>query len=139
MLHRAAITIAADESAGCFLLAYLGDDPVGIACLETEVDAGLLGALFVVEQMRRQGIGAQLVSAAKLAAHTRGARMLYAAVPQEFVVYLARFGFTETVPAEVTRTIAEASMVLPIRSDEMRRCITLRLDLSGEPWGIATA
>ena len=114
MLHRA-VTAASGlgQSAECFLIAYLGDDPVGIAGLETEVDAALMLPLFVVENMRRHGVGASLISAVRLAAHTRGARTLYAAVPTTSVGYFARFGFEETNLAELFKAFGHASTLPP--------------------------
>jgi hypothetical protein len=35
MLQRAGVTTPADFSSNCFLVAYIGDDPIGIAALES--------------------------------------------------------------------------------------------------------
>src|SRR5215831_18519338 len=71
MLERTRFTMPADltGSPQCFLVAYLGDAPVGIAGLETRVDAALMRPLLVLETMRRRRIGASLVRAVRVAAH----------------------------------------------------------------------
>ena len=63
--------------AACYLVAYFGDDAVGVIGVEPKIDAALIRSLYVDESMRRRGIGAALVAAARKAAHTRGARHLY--------------------------------------------------------------
>ncbi len=77
--------------AGCYLLAYAGAEAVGVVGVETVVDAGLISILMVIEPMRRRGIGAALLAAARKAAHTRGARQLFAIASDSG--YLPRFGF----------------------------------------------
>ncbi|MBV8774290.1 MAG: GNAT family N-acetyltransferase [Deltaproteobacteria bacterium] len=121
-----------DQSARCFLIAYSGDEPVGIAGLETDVDAALMGPFFVVSEMRRQGVGARLISALRLAALSRGARTLYAAVPVTFVDYFARLGFAEINTAEVFRACRDCSLLQQIRGDNRLACRALRADLSWE-------
>jgi N-acetylglutamate synthase-like GNAT family acetyltransferase len=132
MLTRAVMILPADvtDTAECFLIAYLGDDPVGIAGLETEVDAALIRPLFVVEKMRRRGVGACLVAAVRLAARTRGARTLYATVPPDGVNYFARFGFAETGMDDLIRAFGEASSLPQTRLDNLPACHVVRLDLS---------
>lgn len=79
MLGAAAMTTAGiDAPGGCFLAAFDGAEAAGVIGVETRVDAALLRSLYVREPLRRRGIGAALVAAARLAAHTRGARRLYA-------------------------------------------------------------
>jgi len=130
MLQHAGMRGDVSANAGCFLMAYWGDDPVGIAGLETQVDAGLMRPLFVLETMRRRGIGASLVRAARVAAHTRGARMLYATTPGTFVDYFARFGFTEVGFAEIVRAFGDASRLQRTRSDDAPECRAVGLDIS---------
>ena len=79
------------------MLAYSGDLPVGIVAIETAVDNGIVRHLWVSETMRRRGIGAALVAAARQAAHTRGARKLYARGNDQ---YLGTHGFVVASPAE---------------------------------------
>ena len=92
MLAAAGISPDAPAPA-CALIAYIGDDAAGIAGIETAVDVGLITTLFVSTTMRRRGIGAELMRAARVAAHTRGARTLYKTGPPQAGGYLARFGF----------------------------------------------
>jgi GNAT superfamily N-acetyltransferase len=77
----------------CLLIAYIGGDAVGVAGIETSVDVALIGPLYVIPAMRRRGIGAELLRAARVAAHTRGARTLYKITPPGAGGYLASFGF----------------------------------------------
>jgi N-acetylglutamate synthase-like GNAT family acetyltransferase len=131
MLHRAVVTVPViDQSVECFLIAYLGDIPVGIAGLVTEVDAALIGVFFVVENMRGHGIGARLIPALRLAAHTRGARTLYAVVPSKSVDYFARFGFAETTLAEPIKMFGHALMRQQIQFANLQECRAVRIDLS---------
>jgi N-acetylglutamate synthase-like GNAT family acetyltransferase len=132
MLDRAGTTAPADFSDGaeCFLMAYWGEDPVGIAGLETEVDAALMRPLFVLETMRRRGVGASLVLAVRAAAHARGARTLYATTPATFVDYFMRFGFAEVGFTELVKTFGEVSILRWIWSDDVSECGVVRLDIS---------
>jgi len=132
MLDRAGAAVPIDliDSGECFLMAYLGDDPVGIAGLETEVDAALMYSLFVLEAMRRRGVGASLLQAVRVAAHTRGARTLYAMAPAGFVGYFVRFGFAETGFAELVKTLGQVSMLRWTRSGDVPECAVVRLDIS---------
>jgi len=88
---------------GCFLIGYCGAEPGGLVALETQVDAALIRWFFVLGTMRRRGLGAELLRAARVAAHTRGARRLYAVAPPEGHDYLARFGFKQVSADEVAR------------------------------------
>jgi N-acetylglutamate synthase-like GNAT family acetyltransferase len=132
MLDRAGVPVSVDftGSAGCFLIAYLGDDPVGIAGLQTEVDAAIICPLFVLETMRRRGVGASLMRAVREAAHARGARTLYAAAPSMFVGYFTRFGFVETGLSELIKTFGQVSTRRRTRSDDVSDCHAVRLDIS---------
>lgn len=131
MLDRAVTTAPANaaDSGECFLIAYLDDAPIGIAGVETEVDAALMRPFFVDEKMRQRGVGACLASAARRAAHTRGARTLYAIAPATLVDYFARLGFTETSLAEFDEVFGHASMLQRMRLD-LAACRPVRLDLS---------
>jgi GNAT superfamily N-acetyltransferase len=90
------------QSGGCVLLAYSGETPVGIVAIATSVDTGRLTLLWVAETMRRRGIGAALVAAARKAAHTRGARTLLASCPLEVGGYLRKLGFDHAVAPKPT-------------------------------------
>jgi N-acetylglutamate synthase-like GNAT family acetyltransferase len=132
MLDLAGTTVPADftDSAECFLMAYLGDNPAGIAGLETEVDAALMRPLFVLETMRRRGVGASLVRAVRVAAHARGARTLYATARTTFVDYFARFGFAGADFAELVKALGQVSIVERPRLDDVSECRAVRLDIS---------
>ena len=111
----------------CALIAYIGDDPTGAAGVETAVDVGLITILFVAPSMRGRGIGAQLMRAARVAAHTRGARTLFKIGPPDAAGYLARFGFEPidiAAAAQALEDIAEAEL---LREDRIR---AWRLDIS---------
>jgi N-acetylglutamate synthase-like GNAT family acetyltransferase len=114
----------------CFLIAYLGEDPVGIAGLQTEVDAALMGAIFVCEQMRQRAIGARLIAAVRRAAHGRGARTLYAIAPGSLAGYFVRQGFAEATDAELHKAFGLAN--LHCCGMDLEKCRPLRLDLSQE-------
>jgi N-acetylglutamate synthase-like GNAT family acetyltransferase len=131
ILDEAGTAAPADftESRECFLMAYLGDDPVGIVGIKTEVDAALLHPLFVLEGRRRRGVGACLVRAARIAARTRGARTLYATAPASSVYYFARLGFADTRLSELVKIFGRLSMFEPKKSD-VPDCQALRLDIA---------
>src|ERR1700728_2149276 len=88
-----------DAPGGCYLTAYVGDRLAGVIGIEARVDAALIRSLIVAETDRRCGIGAALVAAARTAAHTRGARTLYALASDSGAArYFERFGFTPSTP-----------------------------------------
>jgi N-acetylglutamate synthase-like GNAT family acetyltransferase len=132
MLQRAGITTAAtrDDRARCFLMAHQGSLPVGVAALDTQVDAALLRALYVLEPMRGRGVGASLVRAARMAAHTRGARTLYAAGAGGLVDYLVHLGFTEVDFAKIAAMFGEASTCERTRPSNYPDWGAVRLDIS---------
>ncbi|MGH7779640.1 MAG: GNAT family N-acetyltransferase, partial [Candidatus Binataceae bacterium] len=71
------IAAGVEWPAACYLMAFFGDDAVGVIGVEPKIDAALIRSLHVAEAMRRRGIGAALVAAARKAAHARGARTLF--------------------------------------------------------------
>ena len=78
LLEQAAmITEGIEWPPACYLLAFDGDEAVGVVGVEPILDSALIRSLFVMESHRRRKIGEQLVAAARKAAHTRGARQLY--------------------------------------------------------------
>jgi N-acetylglutamate synthase-like GNAT family acetyltransferase len=83
--------------AACYILAYVGDEAVGVIGVEPKIDAALIRSLYVGESMRRRGIGAALLAAARKAAHTRGARHLYL-FTKDAGEFFSRAGFE---PAEI--------------------------------------
>lgn len=118
--------------AGCYLMAYLGREPVGVVGIETKVDAALMRSLVVIEPMRRRGVGKALVEAARAAAHTRGARRLYCFADGAANDYLKRFGFKPASIGEVQTVLAGTFMVdnLRTRPDKISQCHSLCLDIS---------
>jgi N-acetylglutamate synthase-like GNAT family acetyltransferase len=133
MLQKAVMSVPrVDQNGLCFLIAYWGDEPVGIAGLETYVDAALMGPFWVVSEMRRHGVGGRLLSALRLAAVSRGARMLYAALPTISLNYFARYGFAEIDRAELFEACRDATMLQQFGSDNSEGCRAVRVDLSWE-------
>jgi N-acetylglutamate synthase-like GNAT family acetyltransferase len=100
-----AATTGIHQPGSCFLIAYSGNDPVGIAGIEATVDRAFLRLLWVAEPMRERGIGAALFAAARVAAHTRGARTLYAR-DANHGDYLSRRGFVQAPPSDAILTEA---------------------------------
>lgn len=136
MLSAAAMPIDGVESpGGCYLMAYVGDDVVGVVGIEARVDAALIRSLMVTEAMRRRGIGAALLNAARTAAHTRGARTLYVIAPDEDLTqYFSRLGFAPVASEELLRALAGSFTADRLRQhpDEVRRSRTLSLDISND-------
>lgn len=95
------------------------------------VDAGVIHSLAVVEPMRRRGIGAVLVGAARKAAHTRGARRLYA-IATDAIGYLDRFGFERAAVGEMLDDLAGTFIAgyLSAHPETAARLVTVRLDIS---------
>jgi N-acetylglutamate synthase-like GNAT family acetyltransferase len=100
-------TAGLDAPGGCFLIARAGEEVAGAVGIEARVDAALMRSLVVVEPLRRRGIGAALIAAARTAAHTRGARRLYALAPDGRARdYLARFGFVPVAGDDLVEVLA---------------------------------
>ena len=118
--------------AGCYLMAYLGSESVGVVGIETKVDAALMRSLVVVEPMRRRGVGKALVEAARAAAHTRGARRLYCLADGAANDYLKRLGFKPASIGDLQTVLAGTFMVdnLRTRPDKTSHCHALCLDIS---------
>jgi N-acetylglutamate synthase-like GNAT family acetyltransferase len=119
--------------ADCYLVAYSGDEPVGVVGVETVVDAGLIRLLMVIEGMRRRGIGTALLGAARKAAHTRGARRLFAIAPDEN--YLSRFGFERITMDELKEAMWGASTADRVPrnvSGDSTQCEAFCLDISAD-------
>lgn len=132
MLTRAAmLTDGIDAPSSCYLIAYIGDEPVGVVGIEPRLDAALIRSLYVADTMRSRGIGAKLMAAARKAAHTRGARHLYL-FSTDAGEFFRRLGF-EGVPVEETvKAIRGAPQVeyYRARPDELAREVTWHLDIS---------
>jgi N-acetylglutamate synthase-like GNAT family acetyltransferase len=128
----AMITEGIEWPAGCYLMAYVGDDAVGAVGVECRLDAALMRSLCVAEPHRRRGFGARLVAAARKAAHTRGARTLYLLAYPARAAYFKRFGFVETDKDTLMSTMRGAPEVeyYRARPDELAREIAMALDIS---------
>src|SRR3984957_14770825 len=120
MLTRAGMmTDGIDWPAACYIVAYIGDEAVGVIGVEPKVDAALIRSLYVNESMRRRGIGAALLAAARKAAHTRGARHLYL-FSTDAGKYFERQGFKTAAVDDVIAAIPGVPQVayhLDISSD----------------------
>jgi N-acetylglutamate synthase-like GNAT family acetyltransferase len=119
--------------ASCYILAYVGDEAVGVIGVEPKIDAALIRSLYVAESMRRRGIGAALLAAARKAAHTRGARHLYL-----FGVdgggFFERHGFTVVSVDDVVVAVSGVPQVECFRAQpaELARQVGYHLDISGD-------
>lgn len=136
MLSAAGMAADGIESpGGCYLMAYVGDDVAGVVGIEARVDAALMRSLLVIEPLRRRGIGAALISAARTAAHTRGARRLYTLAPGDGAVrYLARFGFEPAAPQEMFDALGGTFMADYLRAHpgDLAPNQILSLDISND-------
>jgi len=124
-----------DAPGGCYMTAYVGDRLAGVIGIEARVDAALIRSLMVAETDRHRGIGASLVAAARTAAHTRGARTLYALARDSAAArYFQRFGFASTTSERLIAALAGAFIVdyLRQRPDELARCQVLSLDIAND-------
>jgi amino-acid N-acetyltransferase len=134
MLARGGLTTDGIEwPAACYLLAYFGDDAVGVIGVEPKVDAALIRSLYVDESMRHRGIGAALIAAARRAAHTRGARHLYcisAGAGQLF----ERQGFATLPVADVLAALPGVPEVefFRARPADLAREVAYHLDISAD-------
>jgi N-acetylglutamate synthase-like GNAT family acetyltransferase len=81
--------------------------------------------------MRRRGIGGALVIAARKAAHTRGARRLYA-LDGDGIGYLDRFGFERVTPSEMIDDLAGTFIAgyIGSRPEAFAQLAAMRLDIS---------
>jgi N-acetylglutamate synthase-like GNAT family acetyltransferase len=132
MLTRAAmLTDGIDAPSSCYLLAYIGDEPVGVVGIEPHLDAALIRSLYVADAMRSRGIGAKLMAAARKAAHTRGARHLYL-FSTDAGEFFQRLGFEQVPVDEVVKAMRGAPQAEYYRAhpDELAREVTWHLDIS---------
>jgi N-acetylglutamate synthase-like GNAT family acetyltransferase len=120
-----------DASGACWIAASMGAAIAGVVGVETIVDAAVIRSLAVAEAMRRRGIGAALINAARKAAHTRGARRLYA-LGRRGEEYMLRFGFERVAAAEMIDDLAGTFTADYLRAhpEALRRIDPLRLDIS---------
>ena len=123
------LTEGLEWPAACYLVAYFGTEAVGVIGVEPSLDAALLRSLYVVEAMRRRGIGAELVTAARKAAHTRGARSLYL-LSNDSGAFLKRFGFVEVPVAQLVGALAGTPTLKRSHPDALAREAAWYLDIS---------
>jgi len=115
----------------CYLVAYFGTEAVGVIGVEPSLDAALIRSLYVVEAMRRRGIGAELVAAARKAAHTRGARSLYL-FSTDAGGFFKRLKFVEVPTAQLLSALGAVPMVkyYQSRPDDLAREAAWYFDIS---------
>jgi N-acetylglutamate synthase-like GNAT family acetyltransferase len=115
----------------CYLVAYFGIEAVGVVGVEPSLDAALIRSLYVVEPMRGRAIGADLVTAARKAAHTRGARSLYL-FSTDTGDFFKRLGFVNVPVAQVLAALGAAPLVkyYGAHPDEFARERAWSLDIS---------
>lgn len=112
ILEAAGLSIEGLEwPAACYLLAYQGDTPIGTAGIEPRVDTALLRSVAVAEPRRRHGVALALVKAARIAAHTRGARTLYTLTPQSHLEWFKRLGFVPVPLVQLQEAVAGTFLV----------------------------
>ena len=119
--------------AECYILAYNGDEAIGVVGVEAKIDAALIRSLYVKPAMRQRGIGAGLVTAARKAAHTRGARHLYL-FSTDAGGFFERHGFVRIEVADVIAALPNVPQVghYRARPDELAREVAYHLDISGD-------
>jgi GNAT superfamily N-acetyltransferase len=129
--HAGMIAHGTDWPPACYIGAFIGDEMVGLIGIEPRLDAALIRSLYVAEPMRKRGIGAQLLAAARKAAHTRGARHLYL-FSTDAGDFFRRFGFEQTPVAALVDALAGAPQVeyYRARPDELARQVAFHLDIS---------
>lgn len=125
------ITEGIEWPPACYLVAYFGTEPVGVIGVEPSLDAALIRSLYVVDAMRGRGIGAQLLTAARKAAHTRGARSLYL-FSTDAGTFFTRYGFVEVPVAQLVAALSGAPQVkyYQARPEELAREVAWHLDIS---------
>ena len=127
------ITEGIEWPAACNIVAYFGDDTVGVIGVESKIDAALIRSLYVDESMRGRGIGAALIAAARKAAHTRGARHLYLFIADAGELF-ERLGFERATVAAAMSALTGAPLVeyYRARPEELAREVAYHLDISSD-------
>lgn len=127
----AMLTDGIEWPSACYLAAFDGDDAVGVIGVEPILDAALLRSLYVVDSHRKRGIGRQLVTAARKAAHTRGARVLYA-FSTDAGDFFKSLGFEQTAVDELTAALRGTPQTdyYLARPDELAQEVAYRIDTS---------
>jgi len=134
MVARAGMmTEGIEWPAACYILAYIGEEAVGVIGVESKIDAALIRSLYVDESMRRRGIGTALIAAARKAAHTRGARHLYL-FSTDAGEFFERYGFKKVAVDEVIAAVPGVPQVeyYRARPQELARELAYHLDISSD-------
>ena len=134
MLAGAAMmTDGIEWPAACYIIAYNGDEAIGVVGIEAKIDAALIRSLYVKPSMRHRGIGTALLAAARKAAHTRGARHLYL-FSTNAGGYFERQGFMRAEVATVVAALPGVPQVEHYRArpEELAREVAYHLDISAD-------
>jgi N-acetylglutamate synthase-like GNAT family acetyltransferase len=134
MLTRAGMmTEGIEWPAACYIVAYVGDEGVGVIGVESKIDAALIRSLYVHESMRGRGIGAALVAAARKAAHSRGARHLYL-FSTDAGEFFERHGFKTVAVDDVIAAIPGVPQVDYYRGrpEQLAREVAYHMDISND-------
>ena len=129
--HGKMLTHGVEWPPACYLLAFDGDDGVGVVGVEPLLDSALLRSLYVLEQHRHREIGRRLVMAARQAAHTRGARQLFLFATRA-EGFFRRLGFKRATLEELTAALRGSPQTdyYLARPQELASEVTYRLDIS---------
>ena len=133
LVEAAMVTDGVEWPAAGYLIAWFGDDAVGLAGIEPKLDAALIRSLWVRGSMRRRGIGSALLNAARKAAQTRGVRHLYV-LCSEPTDSLNRFGFQQVAIDDLVAALAGTPMVEYYRvgPDHLSRQTAWHVDISSD-------
>jgi N-acetylglutamate synthase-like GNAT family acetyltransferase len=134
MLARAGMmTDGIEWPAACYIVAYIGDEAVGVIGVESMIDAALIRSLYVNGSSRGRGIGAALIAAARKAAHTRGARHLYL-FGRNADEFFEHHGFKTVAVDDVIAAIPGVPQVeyYRARPEQLAREVAYHLDISSD-------
>jgi GNAT superfamily N-acetyltransferase len=105
----------------------VGDDPVGALGLRIELDSALIPFWFVLEAHRRRGVASALLRAARVAARTRGVKLLHPVAPPDAAAFLRKLGFAlDESPDALDASRTAAAQLLRWRLDISRDGIIVR-------------
>jgi GNAT superfamily N-acetyltransferase len=124
-----------DWPGACYLLAYRGDTPIGTIGIEPRVDAALLRSLAVAEPLRQHGVGEALVKAARVAAHTRGARTLYTLTPRLYLGWFTRLGFASVALDRLQESLRGTFLISHLSANQsvgLNELIPLAIDIASD-------
>ena len=113
------------EALSAFVVAYAGDDLVGVAGIEVCCDNALLRSVAVAPEWRSRRLGRELVTRVVADAEARGIRALYL-LTTTAEQYFPSFGFERVARDEVpedVRATAEFRSACPASATVMRRTL----------------